>query len=130
LSAIVAEPTSPERPSRSSRAGLPLLDKVAAVARAESVYVNAAIGVPFERNETYLVAPDGREQSHYRKNQPVPGLEPVAPFVNDAPVVQTPFGRLSNVICYDGDFPTLIRISRTSCCCPVGIGQKWALRTR
>lgn len=88
-----------------------LLDKVAALARAEGVYVNAAIGVPFERNETYLVAPDGSEQWHYRKNHPVPGLEPVAPFVNDAPLVQTPFGRLSNVICYDGDFPALARIS-------------------
>jgi apolipoprotein N-acyltransferase len=86
-----------------------LLGEVAAVARAEHVYVDAAIGVPFERNETYLIAPDGRVQWHYRKNHPVPGLEPVAPFKNDAPVVATPYGRLSNVICYDADFPALTR---------------------
>ena len=86
-----------------------LLAKVATVAREESVYVDAAIGVPFERNETYLVAPSGNEQWHYRKNHPVPGLEPVAPYQNDAPVAQTPFGKLSNVICYDGDFPALTR---------------------
>jgi apolipoprotein N-acyltransferase len=86
-----------------------LLRKIAAVARAEHIYVDAAIGVPFERNETYLVAPDGRVQWHYRKNHPVPGLEPVAPFANAAPVADTPFGRLSNIICYDGDFPTLTR---------------------
>ena len=86
-----------------------LLAKVANVAREERVYVDAAIGVPFERNETYLVAPNGDEQWHYRKNHPVPGLEPVAPYRNDAPVAQTPFGKLSNVICYDGDFPALTR---------------------
>lgn len=88
-----------------------LLDKVAAVARSENVYVDAAIGVPFERNETYLIAPDGETRWHYRKNHPVPGLEPVTPFRNAAPVVETPFGRLSNVICYDADFPSLARTS-------------------
>jgi apolipoprotein N-acyltransferase len=87
-----------------------LLDKVAAVAREDGVYIDAAIGVPFERNETYLIAPSGAEQWHYRKNHPVPGLEPVAPFKNDAPVIETPFGRLSNVICFDGDFPALTRV--------------------
>ncbi len=86
------------------------LDKVAAVAREEGVYIDAAIGVPFERNETYLIAPSGAEQWHYRKNHPVPGLEPVAPFKDDAPVIETPFGRLSNVICFDGDFPALTRV--------------------
>ena len=86
-----------------------LLAKVATVACEENVYVDAAIGVLFERNETYLIAPDGSEQWHYRKNHPVPGLEPVAPYQNDAPVAQTPFCKLSNVICYDGDFPALTR---------------------
>jgi len=86
-----------------------LLERVATLAREENVYVDAAIGVPFERNETYLIAPNGGQQWHYRKNHPVPGLEPVAPFRNDVPVAETPFGKLSNVICYDGDFPALTR---------------------
>ncbi len=88
-----------------------LLQRVAALARAEGVYINAAIGVPFERNETYLFGPDGAQLWHYRKNHPVPGMEPVAPHVNPAPIVATPLGRLANVICFDGDFPALTRIA-------------------
>ncbi|MDQ0465237.1 apolipoprotein N-acyltransferase [Caulobacter ginsengisoli] len=86
-----------------------LLARVAALARVEGIYINAAIGVPFERNETYLFAPDGRQLWHYRKNHPVPGMEPVAPFKGPAPVADTPYGRLSSIICYDGDFPPLAR---------------------
>lgn len=87
-----------------------LLARVAAMARAEGVYINAAIGVPFERNETYLFAPDGRQVWHYRKNHPVPGMEPVAAYRGPAPVADSPFGRLSNLICYDADFPALARV--------------------
>ncbi len=87
-----------------------LLARVADLARAEGVYINAALGVPFERNETYLFAPDGRQVWHYRKNHPVPFMEPVAPTRNAPPVADTPFGVLSTIICYDGDFPPLARI--------------------
>jgi apolipoprotein N-acyltransferase len=87
-----------------------LLQKVSTLAREEGVYVNAAIGVPYERNETFLMGPDGKQIWHYQKNHPVPGMEPNAPFKNDVPVVDTPFGRLTNVICYDGDFPSLNRV--------------------
>lgn len=89
----------------------PFFQKVAAVAREAGAYVNVAVGVPYERNETYLLGPEGRQLWHYRKNMPVPGMEPVKPFKNDPPVVETPFGRLTNVICYDGDFPSLSRVS-------------------
>ena len=88
-----------------------LLRRVAAAARASNVYIDAAIGVPFARNETYLFAPSGAALWHYRKNHPVPGLEPVAPFENAVPVAATPLGRLANVICYDGDFPALTRVA-------------------
>ncbi|HEX2590611.1 MAG TPA: nitrilase-related carbon-nitrogen hydrolase [Rhizomicrobium sp.] len=100
-----------------------LLQKVAALARAEHIYINAAIGVPFERNETYLFSPDGVQLWHYRKNHPVPGLEPVAPFMGDVPVVDTPLGRLANVICYDGDFPALMRVPADILLLP---GWDWA----
>lgn len=89
----------------------PFLQKVQALARETGVYVDAAIGVPYARNETFLIGPDGRQIWHYRKNHPVPGMEPVAPFSNPAPVASTPFGRLTNVICYDGDFPALTRVA-------------------
>ncbi|WEK00046.1 MAG: hypothetical protein P0Y59_24655 [Candidatus Sphingomonas phytovorans] len=87
-----------------------LLAQVARVARDERVYVNAAVGIAHQRNETFLFGPDGALVWHYRKNHPVPGMEPVAPFANAVPVVQTPFGRVSNLICFDGDFPALARV--------------------
>jgi apolipoprotein N-acyltransferase len=87
-----------------------LLARVSDLARSEGVYVDAAVGVPFERNETYLFGPDGRQLWHYRKNHPVPGMEPVAPTRNAPPLAATPFGVISNVICYDADFPPLARV--------------------
>lgn len=87
-----------------------LLQKVAALAKADGVYIDAAIGVPFARNETYMFSPAGDLLWHYRKNHPVPGMEPVAPFADPVPMVNTPLGRLANAICYDGDFPALTRV--------------------
>jgi apolipoprotein N-acyltransferase len=87
-----------------------LLRRAAALARQERIYINVAVSVAFERNETFLIAPDGTIKWHYRKNHPVPGMEPVAPFANSPPLAQTPFGTLSNIICFDGDFPALARI--------------------
>ncbi len=87
-----------------------LLRRAAALAREQRIYINVAVGVAFERNETFLIAPDGEIQWHYRKNYPVPGMEPVAPFANAPPLEHTPFGKLSNIICFDADFPALARI--------------------
>ena len=88
-----------------------LLSKAAAVAREENIYLNLAIGRPFARNETIMLDPGGNIAWDYDKNYPVPGMEPVPPRQNDVPVVETPFGRLSNVICFDADFPELMRVS-------------------
>ena len=85
------------------------LQQVAALAREEGIYINAAIGIAYRRNETFLIGPDGRQHWHYQKNKPVPGMEPVAPVRNAPPLVHTPFGVLVNVICFDGDFPALAR---------------------
>lgn len=88
-----------------------LLAKVGEVAREENIFVNVAVGEPFARNQTYLVGPGGKALWAYDKNYPVPVLEPVAPRSSPIPVAQTPFGRLSNVICFDGDFPALNRVN-------------------
>lgn len=87
-----------------------LLAHVARAALEEGIYLVAAVGVPFERNEIFLYGPDGRQLWHYRKNHPVPGMEPVAPSTDAIPVVATPFGRLAGLICFDGDFPSLARV--------------------
>lgn len=86
------------------------IQKVGEVAREEKIYVVAAIGEAFTRNQTVLVGPDGRQLWSYDKNHPVPLAEPVAPRRNPLPILATPFGRLSNMICFDGDFPALGRV--------------------
>lgn len=88
-----------------------LLDKAGQVAREENIYINVAVGQPFARNQTHLIGPDGNQVWSYDKNYPVPVLEPVQPRMSPVPVAQTPFGRLSSVICFDGDFPALNRVN-------------------
>ena len=85
-----------------------LLSKAARVAREEGVYLNVAVNVPFVRDETHLIGPDGRLLWTYNKARPIPGLEVYAPGDGKVPVVNTPYGRISNVICYDADFPGLL----------------------
>jgi apolipoprotein N-acyltransferase len=84
--------------------------KVSDVARQENIYINAAMGIPFARNATFLIGPDGKQIWSYDKRHPVPMLEPVPPAHERAPVTQAPFGRLTNVICYDADFPAQSRV--------------------
>ncbi|MHC2433925.1 nitrilase-related carbon-nitrogen hydrolase [Bradyrhizobium sp. USDA 4451] len=86
------------------------LVKIADVARSEKIFIDAAIGEPFARNQSELIGPDGKEIWSYDKRHPVPLLEPVAPGTRPAPTAQTPFGRLTNVICFDADFPSQSRV--------------------
>jgi apolipoprotein N-acyltransferase len=87
------------------------IQKVGEVAHEEKIYVVAAIGEAFSRNQTVLIGPDGRQLWSYDKNHPVPIAEPVPPRTNPLPTLATPFGRLSNMICFDADFPALGRVN-------------------
>lgn len=87
-----------------------LLKRGAEIAREEKIYLNLANGEPFARNETELIDPQGQILWSYQKNHPVPGMEPVPPGNTPVPVVNTAFGKLSNAICYDADFPALLRV--------------------
>lgn len=91
-----------------------LLSRIGDLAREERVYVDAGLtvyerGSPGVRNETVLVGPDGRVAWTYRKARPVPILEPYEPGRGVLPAEDAPFGRLSGAICYDADFPALMR---------------------
>ena len=88
-----------------------LLAKIGEVAREEGIFIDAAIGQPFTRNETHLLGPDGKELWAYDKNHPVPMMEPVKPRRMPAPTAFTPFGRLTNIICFDADFPAQSRVN-------------------
>lgn len=87
-----------------------LLARVANVASEEGIYINVALGIPFTANETHLIDPSGKLLWSYQKTYPVPGMEPVPPGNTPVPIVQSPFGRLTNVICFDADFPALARV--------------------
>jgi len=85
------------------------LARAAEVARQEGIYLNVANAVPFARNETHMIDPSGKVVWWYWKNHPVPGMERVPAGRTPVPVLETPYGRLSNVICFDADFPALTR---------------------
>lgn len=91
------------------------LNRAKALAREEKIYLNVAANVytptaPFGRDQTVLIGPDGQVLWTYQKHHPIPGLERYKAGTGSIPVVNTPYGRLSNVICYDADFPDLMHV--------------------
>ncbi|MFB8005126.1 nitrilase-related carbon-nitrogen hydrolase [Nocardia sp. NPDC056000] len=86
------------------------------LARDTQIYLDMGIAVirdgqqqPRSRDIAVLVAPDGQVLSTYDKAHPVPGMESLRPGDGIAPVSTTPYGRLTNVICFDADFPETLR---------------------
>ena len=61
-----------------------------------------------EQNKSALLDPSGKAAWHYLKTHPVPGASHKAGD-GKLPVIDTVFGRISSAICYDLDFPNLIR---------------------
>jgi apolipoprotein N-acyltransferase len=91
------------------------LDRAAAAARAEGIYLELGIVVilpatdfPQVENRSVLIDPTGEVRWDYDKATLVPGDgNALGPGV--LPVVDTPYGRLSVAICFDADFPWLAR---------------------
>lgn len=87
----------------------------AAVARQNKIYLNAAMVVVTDdgwtnKDEAVFFGPDGSVLSTYRKHHPIPGLEPYEPGTGAPPVIDTPYGKIATIICYDADFPALPHI--------------------
>jgi len=84
-------------------------------------------GEPFLENKVLTFGPDGTLLNTYFKNIPVMGVEPSVPGDGTIPVINTPFGNLSPIICYDADHPQLIRQVSTAgtdlLVCPTGDWQ-------
>lgn len=59
-------------------------------------------------NRAILYGPDGRQLWDYPKTLVV-GQDGNAPGPGVVPVVDTPFGRIATVICFDADLPSLVR---------------------
>ena len=62
------------------------------------------------RNEAIVVTPTGGVAGRYAKAVPTPGVERSISHAGDGRLVpvDTPFGRVATVICYDLDFPALL----------------------
>jgi apolipoprotein N-acyltransferase len=94
-----------------------LLDRARAFARVHGIHLVAGVVTihPAERlrleNKAVLFGPSGEVLSSYRKARPVPGWEARVSLAGDGriPVVSTTSGRLAEAICYDLDFPDLLR---------------------
>lgn len=92
------------------------LSQAGVLARQFGIYLDVAANVylpdaPYGRDETVLIGPDGGIMWTYQKRHPVPGMELYKPGDGPVPVVNTPYGRLANVICYDADFPALMHVN-------------------
>lgn len=79
-------------------------------------YVGMALGVvdrgtPAKlENKLVLIQPNGQVAWEYNKAHPVPGPEAAMQVRGDGKMrpLDTPYGKLSSVICFDGDFPQLL----------------------
>jgi apolipoprotein N-acyltransferase len=93
-----------------------LVARGAEIAAKYQVYLGMALGVwnqgkalPLE-NKFVLIQPDGRAAWVYNKAHPVPGPDAAIQVRGDGKLraLDTPYGRLSSIICFDGDFPQLL----------------------
>jgi apolipoprotein N-acyltransferase len=88
----------------------------AALASKYRVYLGMALGVlnagknPPLENKLVLIQPNGQVAWEYNKIRPVPGPEAAMQIRGDGKlrVLNTPYGRLSSIICFDGDFPQIL----------------------
>ncbi|HAS53497.1 MAG TPA: hypothetical protein DCS42_04860 [Nitrospiraceae bacterium] len=94
-----------------------LVERGRALARSQGIYLGMAMGVlnhgqnPSVENKVVLIDPSGAIAWDYIKSRPVPGREAKNTLPGDGRLkyVDTPYGRLSSAICFDMDFPRLIR---------------------
>ncbi|MFI9250959.1 nitrilase-related carbon-nitrogen hydrolase [Streptomyces sp. NPDC053069] len=106
-------------PEEAVRTQEPQRSAALAAARAEArrsrIYLEIGVRVysttapAYGRDEALLIDPRGTVLWTYQKARPIPGSERFTPGDGQVPVVRTPYGRLANVICYDADFPALVR---------------------
>jgi apolipoprotein N-acyltransferase len=68
-----------------------------------------ASGQPYLENKVLTINPQGEIVNTYFKNVPVPDLEPSVPGDGKLHAFETPYGRISPAICYDADFPAMMR---------------------
>ena len=94
-----------------------LLQRAGAVAKQDGIYLDMGLGVylsdasphPVLKDEAVLIDPTGNVVWTYEKTHPAPGDPPIVPSDGKAPLADSPYGRLGNAICFDLDFPGMVR---------------------
>jgi len=93
-----------------------LIQHGGALAKANNFYLGMVLAswhidtTPPLENKIVLIQPDGTPAWEFFKAHPVPGGEEAISIKGDGKVrvLDTPYGRLSSVICFDADFPQLL----------------------
>ena len=92
------------------------IDEGISLARSQSIYLGMGLATwnpdssnPLE-NKIVLITPEGDVAWAGLKAIPVPGAEASMSALDEGKIrmIETPFGRLSSVICFDMDFPGLL----------------------
>jgi apolipoprotein N-acyltransferase len=90
--------------------------RAGALSRREGIYLGMGLAswhlesVPPLENKLVLVGPDGRVAWEYWKAHPVPGPEAMMSRGSDGRLrfLDSPYGRISSIVCFDADFPHLL----------------------
>ena len=93
-----------------------LVQRGSELAAKHGIYLGMALAVlnigknPPLENKLVLIKPDGTVAWEYNKVHPVPGPEAAMQIRGDGKLkaIDTPYGRLSSIICFDADFPQLL----------------------
>ena len=96
-----------------------LIQQAGALAKQQGIYLDMGLGVflpdvgggPFLKDESVLLDPTGSVVWTYEKTHLVPFGEPGEIVQGDGkvPIVDSPYGRLAGVICFDADYPGTMR---------------------
>ncbi len=95
----------------------PLVAEVKNISKTFNTYIliaffeeNSSPGLKPINNKSILITKDGTIGWEYKKSHPTPAEIPLVNAGNSIiPTYDTEYGRISNVICYDYDFPSLLR---------------------
>lgn len=94
-----------------------LLQQAGALAKQHGIYLDMGLAVylpagghgPFVKDEAVLLDPRGTTAWTYEKTHPAPGEQGVIVLGDGkVPIVESPYGRLATVICFDADFPAMM----------------------